>query len=236
VYAKSAAVYDALYLARGKDYAAEAAAVHALIQQRKRSHGQSLLDVGCGTGGHLAHFARWYDAEGLDLSAEMLAAARDKCSGVPLHRADMTDFDLGRTFDAVVCLFSSIGYVRTAAGLQRAVQTMARHLRPGGVLAVEPWLSPADVGRGGMGLTAADEPGLKVARIFANRVEGRLLVMDWHFLVGTPEGVETFTERHETGLFTPDEYLAAFDAAGIQATYEPDPALERGLYVGVTGS
>jgi SAM-dependent methyltransferase len=54
--------------------------------------------------------------------------------------ADPADFNLGLTFDAVVCLFSAIGYVVTVKRLHSALAAMARHLRPGGVLLVEPWL------------------------------------------------------------------------------------------------
>lgn len=54
----------------------------------------------------------------------------------------MRTFDLGRTFDAITCLFSAIGHAGSVEGLEAAVYTMARHLNPGGVLLVEPWLSP----------------------------------------------------------------------------------------------
>ncbi len=56
----------------------------------------------------------------------------------------MTEFDLATTYDAVTCLFSAIGYVRTVDRMNRAVACMARHVKPGGVLIVEPWITPED--------------------------------------------------------------------------------------------
>ena len=109
MYTKSAAFYDAIY--SFKDYAAESARLIALIAAHKRSRGRRLLDVACGTGSHLQHLSKHFEAEGLDASAEQLAIARAKCSGFAFHRGDMIDFDLGRQFDVVTCLFSSIGYV-----------------------------------------------------------------------------------------------------------------------------
>src|ERR671923_34446 len=113
---------------------------HELVQARKPG-AETLLDVACGTGAHLAELRRWYRCEGLDLDGELLAVARERLRDVPLHQDDMRDFDLGRRFDAVTCLFSSIGYVLTVEGLTAAVAAMARHLEPGGVLVVEPWLA-----------------------------------------------------------------------------------------------
>ena len=45
--------YDALYAAKGKDYADEAGRLHKYIQQYKRCASNALLDVACGTGGRL---------------------------------------------------------------------------------------------------------------------------------------------------------------------------------------
>jgi hypothetical protein len=45
-------------------------------------------------------------------------------------------------FDANSCLFSSIGYLLSAADLNTAVANMAEHLNPCGVLIVEPWIHP----------------------------------------------------------------------------------------------
>ena len=51
-------------------------------------------------------------------------------------------------------------------------------------------------------------------------------------MVGTPEGVEVFTERHEAGLFTDEEYRAAFVAAGLEVEHDETGLIGRGLYVG----
>ena len=141
----AAAYYDAVHASRGKDYAAEAATVDAAIRAHGRSSGQRLLDVACGTGLHLRHLRDHYAVEGIDVDEGMLAIARERLGpDVPLHHGDMRAFDLGRTFDAVTCLFSAIGHVRTVAGLRRAIARMAAHLAPGGVLVVEPWIHPPD--------------------------------------------------------------------------------------------
>jgi hypothetical protein len=48
------------------------------------------------------------------------------------ERADMVNLELGRQFDVVLCLFSSIGYVRTRALLKKTLFSFARHLKAGG--------------------------------------------------------------------------------------------------------
>ena len=51
------------------------------------------------------------------------------------------DFDLGRTYDVVTCLFSAIGIIKTYEQLVRAVACMARDVRLGGALMIEPWFT-----------------------------------------------------------------------------------------------
>ena len=228
MFTRSAAFYDAVY--GWKDYAEESEAVHRLIQER-RPGARTLLDVACGTGGHLRHLAGLYEAEGLDADPEMLAVAATHCPGVPLHEGDLTAFDLGRRFDAVTCLFSSIGYARTLDGLDAAGAALARHLEPGGVLLVEPWLSPDEWVVGRPHLLVVDEPELKIARINTSERDGRLSVVEFHYVVATPEGVEHFTELHELGLFTPEEYTSAFERAGLSVEHDPVGLMGRGLYV-----
>ena len=228
MFTRSAAFYDAVYA--WKAYAEESAAVHRLIQER-RPGARTLLDVACGTGGHLRHLCKLYEAEGLDADTQMLAVAAAHCPGVPLHEGDMTTFELGWRFDAVTCLFSSIGYVRTLEGLDAAAAALARHLEPGGVLLVEPWLSPDEWKVGRPHLLVVDEPELKIARANTSGRDGRLSVVEFHYVVATAEGVEHFTELHELGLFTHEEYTAAFERAGLQVEHDPEGLMGRGLYL-----
>jgi SAM-dependent methyltransferase len=145
----------------------------------------------------------------------------------------MRSFDLARRFDAVTCLFSSIGYTADVPGLRAAIAAMARHLEPGGVLVLEPWLEPGQWIEGRPHVVVVDEPDLKIARMNVSTQEGRLAIMHFHYLVGTPEGVQYFDERHEAALFTGEEYRAAFAAAGLEVEHDAEGLIGRGLYVGV---
>ncbi len=230
MFTKSARFYDAIYAF--KDYESEAAQLNELIRTHSPSPSPTVLDVACGTGLHLAYLKDQYTVEGLDLDPNMLEIARRQCPGVPFHQGDLVDFDLGRTFDAVLCLFSSIGYTKTVACLRQAVETMARHLRPGGLLVVEPWITPEAFEAGRLDARFVDEPDLKIVRMNTVVAEGTLTIVDFHYLVGTRDGFSYFTERHEVGLFTHDEYLDAFRAAGLTVDFDPDGFMGRGLYLG----
>ena len=229
VFRRSARLYDAVY-ASIRDYPREAAELDRLIQER-RPGARTLLDIACGTGAHLEHLTG-YEVEGLDLDPEMLGVARERLPNVPLHEGDMADFELRKRFDAVVSMFSSIGYVLTEERLRSAVASMARHLEPGGVLVVEPWLSPEVWVDRHVGAVFVDQPELKIARMNVGEREGNLSIFEFEYLVGTPNGLERFNERHELGLFTVEQYLEAFRAAGLEVDHDPEGPMGRGLYIG----
>jgi len=229
VFSRSARLYDAVY-ASIRDYPREAAELDRLIQER-RPGARTLLDIACGTGAHLEHLTG-YEVEGLDLDPEMLGVARERLPNVPLHEGDIADFELRKRFDAVVSMFSSIGYVLTEERLRSAVASMARHLEPGGVLVVEPWLSPEVWVDRHVGAVFVDEPELKIARMNVGEREGNLSIFEFEYLVGTPNGLERFNERHELGLFTVEQYLEAFRAAGLEVDHDPEGPMGRGLYIG----
>ena len=230
-YARSADVYDLVYA--GKPYADEAAAVHARIQAHLRSGGDALLDVGCGTGGHLAHLRAHYRTEGLDLDEGLLRIARSRHPDAAFHQGDMTGFDLGREFDAVVCLFSAIGYVRTEDGLRRALASFARHLRPGGVAVVEPWLTPEVFTPGMVRVDTGEAPGMKMARMQLSEMEGELSVLVFSYLIGRPQGIDHWEERHLLGLFTHEQMRGAFESAGLEVVEHDAQGLSagRGLWI-----
>jgi ubiquinone/menaquinone biosynthesis C-methylase UbiE len=233
MFSKSAKFYNAIYASIGKNYVIEAQKTHSFIQKHKRSPGDRLLEVACGTGLHASVLKEYYQVEGLDLDAEMLAVARQNLPDLPFHQADMVDFDLGREFDALTCLFSSIGYVKTVPRLNQAITTMSRHLLPGGVLILEPWFTPDQWHPGRVTALHVDEADLKITRMNISESQGRLSFFIFHYLVGTPEGITYFTERHELGLFTHEEYLDAFREAGLDVSHDPEGLDGRGLYIGL---
>lgn len=232
-YRRIAHVYDLIYEAAGKDYAAESAELHKVIQERV-PNATSLLDVACGTGGHLRFLQQWYEVAGADLDPAMIEQAQLHLPSVELLEADMRRFQFGRTFDAVVCLFSSIGYMQTEDDLATAISTMAAHLRPEGVLVLDGWVLP-DAWRGTRSthMETASDDSMRVARVGIARRELNKTYLEMHYLVGTVDGVDHVVDEHELTLFDRDQYVAALALAGIEQVEVMDsPMSGRDRYVG----
>lgn len=233
MFIKSERYYDVLYETLGKDYTTEAEAAHKFIQRYKLALGNSLLDVACGTGAHAATLGTYYKYEGLDIDPAMLKIARTKYPKMKFHQGDMISFDLGKRYDAVICLFSSIGYVRTRYLLGKAIKTMVRHLLPGGTLLVEPWFSPEEWKIGRIRSLQVDKPDLKIARMSFTGKKGSTSLLEFHYMVGAEKGIEYFVENHNMGLFAQEDYIKAFELAGLKTIYNKKGLSGRGLYIGV---
>jgi SAM-dependent methyltransferase len=220
VFTETADLYDLVY--SFKDYPAEVERLRGMVGRE----GGTLLDVACGTGHHLALLAEHYRVEGVDVDPAMVDLTRAR--GLQARVGDMLTLDLGRRFDVVTCLFSSIGYVSDLSG---AVDRLAAHVAPGGVLVVEPWLTPEQVRLGHVGLLTAESDSLKVARMTSIRVDGRACLMEFQYLIGRDGAVEHRTEVHRTWLWTPEEYAQAFAAAGLEAVHDEEGLMGRGLWI-----
>jgi SAM-dependent methyltransferase len=214
-----------------KDYAGECARIDEIVRARNPD-AHSLLDVACGTGKHLELLLdRFEHVEGVDADEGMLVVARQRVPMVTCHHGDMRTFELGRRFDVVTCLFSSIGFVLDLDGLAAAARRLAAHLAPGGVLLVEPWITPEEWMPNRPHLLAAEREGVVLARVTISGMRGRISTTDMHYVLGTPEGVQRWEKHQQLGLFTDDEMRGALEAAGLDVEHDPEGLIGRGLYV-----
>ena len=230
----TARIYDLIYEAAGKDYVAESAELRQVIESH-HPRAASLLDVACGTGGHLRHLLAWYDVAGVDLDHAMLREARDRLTpAVPLVQADMRSFSLRRRFDAIVCLFSSIGYLPSVPDLETAIANMVNHLAPGGVLIIDGWVRP-DAWRdpGSVHVVVAETPALRVVRVSRSHREGRRTTLEMHHLVADQQSIQHLVDEHSLTLFAPTEYAAALTRAGLSFHVLASPMADRDRYVAV---
>lgn len=231
MFSRSAHLYDLIYGAF-KDYEAESAWIAGMLREW-RPEGRRLLDVACGTGEHARHLnERGFEVDGLDIEPSFLEIARDKNPRGRFIAGDMADFDIDERYDAVLCLFSSIGYVKSGERLLSALRAFARHIIPEGLVVVEPWFAPGEMTAGAVYMVTAERDDLKVCRMSHTRLSDRLSHLHFEYLVGSADGVERFEEEHEMGLFSRAEMAAAFRAAGLRAHYEPEGPSGRGLWLG----
>lgn len=239
MYNEMARYYDVMY--SGKDYKQEAEELTQLIMRSKRTDGLNLLEAGCGTGNYLGHLNSTFSCTGIDISKNMLQIARrKKFTDVKLIRADMTKFSMAERFDAVLCLFGVISYVKTYSGLRKTIEKFSEHLKPGGVVVIEPhFVKPRLDGSLELKyehmrpyMSTLDSEGIKIARLRVPQIQGDFCTMDIHILIAEGSGVKYVIDHQEIGLFAPKRILKIMDDAGIDAEFR-DEIVEQGLYVGV---
>jgi len=145
VFESYASFYDALY--REKDYNAECDFLEEVFKKYSAPV-KSILDVGCGTGGHSLLLAkRGYDVSGVDLSPHMLSIAKEKAAeeglSLKLKEGDARSFEFGEKFDAVVSMFAVMGYQITNEDIDKAFKRVREHLKSGGLFVFDIWFGPA---------------------------------------------------------------------------------------------
>lgn len=225
----SAPYYDLIY--SFKNYAKEAEIIRGLLWRLSPS-ARTILDVACGTGEHDRFLKRDYLIDGIDLNGKLLEIARGKNPLSSYTVGDMRNFDLGRTYDSIICLFSAIGSMKTAEDLAATLGSFRRHLSRAGFALVEPWLSPDHWKPGAVQLlTARDEHRTLCRMTLGGWASSRVSTLNFHYLVGSEAGIEHFIETEELGLFTHDEMKQAFEAAGFEVQFDPEGLIGRGLYI-----
>jgi SAM-dependent methyltransferase len=141
-----AGFYDAAYA--NKDYERECDLLERAFGRYGAGPISALLDLGCGSGGHLLPLAkRGYDVVGVDSSPSMLGAASDKIAesglAIGLHEGDVRTVQLERTFDAALLMFAVLGYQTSNDDVLATLRNARAHLRPGGLLCFDVWYGPA---------------------------------------------------------------------------------------------
>jgi SAM-dependent methyltransferase len=144
---RHAELYDLFYA--DKPYEKEALFVHECLQQYSVGRMRRLLELACGSGSHALVLEKLgHEIVATDYSEDMLACARRKAaessSSIDFRRQDMRALNIhDGPFDAVICLFDSIGYVETNEALMQVLQGAHRHLRPDGLFVFEFWHAAA---------------------------------------------------------------------------------------------
>ena len=230
MFVESSDIYDLIY--SFKDYEKESMEIKNLLNKLSPAC-DTILDVACGTGEHHKYLKENYKVDGLDLNQVLLNGAKPKNPNGNYFAEDMTDFNLNKKYDVILCLFSSIGYVKTYDKIVSTFNSFNKHLNAGGLIIVEPWFTPDSFDAGRIDLLTFEKGDYTICRMNDTNVSGRLSTIKFHFLVGKKnEEVSYFDELHELGLFTVEDMNDAFTAANFNVDYNTKGLMGRGLYYG----
>ncbi|NHJ46384.1 MAG: class I SAM-dependent methyltransferase [Asgard group archaeon] len=234
MYRNLAKYYDKIY--HDKDYKKEVDDIKKIVSKYKKSKGNKLLDIGCGTGGHLQHLVKDFKCTGLDLNKDILKIALEKVPQISTVQSDMSDMELGEKFDVITCLFSSIGYILTKDKLKKTINNFSNHLQPGGIVIIEPWLTPDIYRAGSPHMTVYDGEDMKIARVNISDIKDEnISYFEMHFLIAEPnKPVLHLIDKHELALF-PHELLMDYmkESGLITEKLTVEFYADRGLLIGV---
>jgi SAM-dependent methyltransferase len=157
--------YDLLY--QDKDYRVEAKFVDSIIKEYK-SKAKTIIDLGCGTGRHDIFLAEKYFITGIDQSEQMLAYAHQTVSSsqsangtnpIVFHQGDIRKIQLGLKFDCAISLFHVMSYQTHSSDILDVLQTVKKHLSPGGLFIFDFWYGPA---------VLSERPSVRIKRMEDN--------------------------------------------------------------------
>jgi SAM-dependent methyltransferase len=230
-----AAAYDALY--REKDYEAECDLIEEAARRFAKRPVSRILDLGCGTGGHVLPLSRrGYEVVGVDRSEEMLSLARRKstAAGVSARyvQGDLRSVRLGERFDLVTMMFAVLGYQLSDDDVSETLATCRMHLQPGGILVFDFWHGPAVLAEGPEErVRQVPTSSGEITRTSFGRLQEALDVCTVRFHVVERAGrriVGETVEEHAMRYFFPDRLAAVVRSTGFgEVRFSAFPTLDR---------
>ncbi len=187
-----------------------------LVEEQLQARGiraARVLDLGCGTGVLAIALARaGHAVRGVDSSPHMLRVARRNArgvTGVRFVRGDLLDAQPGGPYDAVVCTYDAINYLRRLADLKKLFRNVSAAFREGGVFLFDS--NTAVLYRRQRGTAARDVNGLTVLETTAYNARYKLATTTFSF----PDGSY---EIHRQRPYSFDELSPLLEAAGLTVT------------------
>lgn len=142
--------YDLLY--QDKDYTREVEYAEGLLKTYGRGP-RTILELGCGTGRHAAILAsKGFEVTGVEVSDDMLQQSLARIANLTMSnvpgsfsacQGDARSVRLGKDFDAVISLFHVVSYQTENEHIKAMLETVSKHLKPGGVFVFDVWYGPA---------------------------------------------------------------------------------------------
>lgn len=227
MFTKSARYYDLIKSL--KNYPKESIQIINTLNRFGISSG-NILDLACGTGEHDKYLKSKFQIDGLDLNKEFIEIARVKNPESTYYTGNMIGFEISKTYDAIICLYGSIGYTKSLKNLSKMIACCKKHLKKNGVLIIEPWYNPNNWEANIVHTTSVKSESTSITRMAIGSKDGSII---FHYLVGeNGKGIEYFTETYKFGLFTHKELMKIFHENRFDTVFIKDTVQKRGLYVG----
>lgn len=245
-YQRFAAVYDQLMREAPYEHWLTFVAECSLKNRKTaRSNRISIIDLGCGTGTLSLLLAKdGYEVIGVDLSEEMLAVAATKSNAESVRvqwlQQDMTELNVGREVDMVICFCDSLNYLVKGEDIRRMFQNVHRHLAPGGLFLFDTHSEYQMREVFGSNTFAQNEEAVSLIWHCDYDEHSRIVEHDLTFFIKHPEGhYVRFDETHRQAYYSSTDLSdwlgeSGFEVVEISAdfgTAPPNETSERLFYV-----
>jgi SAM-dependent methyltransferase len=217
-FGRYAAWYDAFN--EGKDYRGEVEYVFRSIVAPLVTWPHRWLDIGSGTGHHVARLrSMGIAAEGVEGSPWMIDRAHALYPGIPFHLQRAQTLSLPPGWDVVTALFHVMSYQTSDDDLSSALDRVAAHLAPDGLLVFDFWNSEAVMqSPPGRRIREADIDGRKLIRVAVpvERREMKQVDVHYEFRWDVADGDLAHEETHTLRHFSEQELQGFLRRAGMQ--------------------